>query len=365
MPIISTSSLTLHDLNAIPWELSRDVAQLLVMRHLRGRTARPVGDAIEDLLENEELPSQLTSPRSTEPFVPGHTLRFAPTNVHIRLDPAKGYNFSGPSIEAPPILPTPTQCPQFKVGITIDGTPPKQIFHEGTDSITEIYNPNEPVFFKVTLSHPWYELRDSLGRCVVEDVVRFDPCFQSLDSRLAEARRLGLQEQERHDKELEKHYDDMREWRIFRRLWEIELLETEFRRGNLSIFPPDITWGKIKAAVRELYRQILEERQTETKSLSSGRIKPRFIHCDQSQYSSIVTSRDDRAAMQPPSDEDPTARFVRLQQDQVSPLDQSSRTLSERPDLESDAREIQGEMYAIEQEYSEVDNPGYMDSYTC
>src|SRR5947207_6809718 len=41
-------------------------------------------------------------PPQDQGFIPGNTIRFAPENVRIRLDPKRGWNFHGRSNNPPP-----------------------------------------------------------------------------------------------------------------------------------------------------------------------------------------------------------------------------------------------------------------------
>ncbi|EEP78276.1 predicted protein [Uncinocarpus reesii 1704] len=174
-------------------------------------------------------------------FIAGHTLRFTPEYARIRVNPSKGWDFSGPSGPAPPPRPAEHHAAPLKVGISIDGLAPLSVVPSGTGTVIQFNNANEPVYLHLTVEAPGYQLRDSLGRIVFNQYVRFDPQYNSENALLQAAQLQRAEELEVNTQLWNEFTVQMRNWRIAHR--------------NLAIFPPDITRAKLQAAFEHLLRE--------------------------------------------------------------------------------------------------------------
>lgn len=213
----------------------------------------------------EQICTEREQPLSDRGFVPGYTLRFAPENVRIRLNPAKGWDFAGPSNAAPP----PRRHPpvHLKIGMTIDGTPPKRSHNKKHGTPVEVYNPNEPVFICTIKKSPGTEVTDSLQNPIQDCFIRWDPEFSTLEARLLGASHL-------QDGLAKARAAEMRDWRISQRNWEADLLTREFSKGNLAIFPPDITEDRINASIAALEHDNQLDREGHFPTEFIGRPRP-------------------------------------------------------------------------------------------
>ncbi|WEW61901.1 hypothetical protein PRK78_007399 [Emydomyces testavorans] len=189
-----------------------------------------------------------------EPFTPGHTLRFTPKYARIRVDPSKGWDFSGPSAPAPPLRPCALKMPPFKVGISIDGWLPFRS-KSAAGIFNQVENANEPVYLHLSSEVPGFELRDSFDRVILDKYVRFDPPYNNKNALLEAAQIRHTHELNANTQNWDAYVLAMRKWRIEHRIWEMNVLTREFESGNLAIFPPGITREEIQDALRHLQEE--------------------------------------------------------------------------------------------------------------
>ncbi|OJD10830.1 hypothetical protein AJ78_08266 [Emergomyces pasteurianus Ep9510] len=117
----------------------------------------------------------------------GNILRFF--KLRIKLDPANGYDFTGPSPSEPSAALEPSaRFTQTKVDMLIDGTEPRRTTDGTTDDVTETYNANESVYLCLTARLPGFELCDFLGRHIRETVVCFDSDFDNVQEAVQDLR---------------------------------------------------------------------------------------------------------------------------------------------------------------------------------
>jgi hypothetical protein len=99
-----------------------------------------------------------------------------------------------------------------------------------------------------------------------EKFIRFDTKYRTYRSKIVEVLELIRRRHSLFRKQLDTMNNQMAEWRISRRLWELDLVKREFTTGNLVIFKPGFTNADITAAetyVKE-QNQLDKERKTHT-----------------------------------------------------------------------------------------------------
>lgn len=193
------------------------------------------------------------------PFVPGRTLRFTPQYAKIRVDPSKGWNFSGPSPPDPPLPPYLSKAAPLKVGMITDGNPALQRMI--STSAPRSGTSNEGVYLHLCpIAMVAFELRDYSGEIVQNKYVRFDAEYNSEPALINAAVKLRAAELKTNNQNWLTYLSELQQWRIAHRNWEITVLKNEFNAGNLAIFPPDITKSKIRSAVKLLRERNAQER---------------------------------------------------------------------------------------------------------
>ena len=101
-----------------------------------------------------------------------------------------------------------------------------------TKDVTETYNYNEPVFLRLTVRDPGMELVDSLERHILTDYIRFDPEYEQREARIFSAEEMQDATKLWKHQNKAKRAAEMRAWRISQRVWEADLLVTEFEKGK-------------------------------------------------------------------------------------------------------------------------------------
>jgi hypothetical protein len=184
-------------------------------------------------------------------WIPGATIRFLPPSCAIKLDPARGYDFDGDSPPEPPAWKE-IFGPQTRCGMTIDGTLNRQSRKAGESAAIKIAN--EPAFIRPCAKKPYYNYTDIAGRIIAETTIRFDNRFYHKSSRIKEALRLTRERRQLFIAQIKDIREELKQWRITRRAWELHLVETEYIEGNTQIFSPRFAAADIAAATNKVKR---------------------------------------------------------------------------------------------------------------
>ncbi|KAL1968092.1 hypothetical protein VTN77DRAFT_2222 [Rasamsonia byssochlamydoides] len=123
----------------------------------------------------------------------------------------------------------------------------------------EVQIANEPVFMRPAWKAPHYDYTDSAGRLIAKDAIRFDSQFMDPLARAQEALSLIRRRRELFQTQSDELSQRMKEWRIHRRRWELQLVKREYEAGNLQIFRP----GFSQRDIDDAERQVLQDEEAE------------------------------------------------------------------------------------------------------
>lgn len=186
---------------------------------------------------NEGPEAAAQPPLETHPALPLNLLRFS--KLPVRINPGGGLYFQRPCPEDPPALEHPPAHLQgAKVGTCI---------HDGNDVFLGPF----VVDRRVVAYRMWTKTR-----YLMDDDVRFDTPHDSLNYRMLKAELLFRGQTIWETMRASWYCRKIREWRRERRVWEMELLETEWENGNQEVFPPGTEDIDVVVAIMDLANQI-------------------------------------------------------------------------------------------------------------
>lgn len=197
--------------------------------------------------------TQLTSSQDPPEFRPGHIVRFLPERCRIMIDPPE-LDFCGPAPEPIPQWKT-IYAPVERVGMLVDTDPSCA---------------DDSVYMRPAVSAPFYEYIDAEDNIIVDGNFRFNSRFRTEHDRLTRARDLIAEWQRGLQLELKDFSHRMRDWRVARRAWELDLVSREFERGNYAIFCPGFSAKDLAAAKKHVSRENKRERNWEMDTCEVG-----------------------------------------------------------------------------------------------
>lgn len=170
------------------------------------------------------LPSQRDPPNL------GNVVRFLGPRCHVTINPPN-LDFEGNAPEEAPAW-VPIEMPLTAVGSMRLDTDPWM----------------STVFLRPKCLQPYYTfcLHDYME--VLQKNIRLDPKYRDQVALMKLARELVERRLDRFTLQLQQMTENMREWRVHRRMWEYSMISHEYLRGNRDIFVPGFTLHDINAA---------------------------------------------------------------------------------------------------------------------
>ncbi|KAL5366062.1 hypothetical protein BJX96DRAFT_182245 [Aspergillus floccosus] len=186
-------------------------------------------------------------------FRPGHIVRFLPERCRIMIDPPE-LDFCGPAPEPIPRWNT-IYAPVERVGMLVDTNPSCA---------------DDSVYMRPAASAPFYEYIDAENKIIVDGNFRFNSGFRAERDRLTQARDLMAEWQRDLQLELKDFSRRMRDWRVARRAWELDLVSREYERGNYAILCPGFSAKDLAAAKRHVSRENARDKNWEMDTCDVG-----------------------------------------------------------------------------------------------